>query len=103
MFGVLVAGIAEVRDLDPQQLNSTALNDAIVELEHLTAQLEAAVAAKIAAWTERRCWQAAHAKSPAAWLAWKTHQPPRNLRRQVNLANTLAVMPVAARAWADGD
>src|SRR2546423_9121571 len=99
---MLAAGIAEVRDVDPDRLTGPALSDTIVQLEQLLSQLEAAVTDKAAAWEQRGCYEADGAKSPAAWLAWKTRKPIGECRRRLRLGRTCTVAPVAAAAWRGG-
>jgi hypothetical protein len=103
MFEELAAAIGEVRGTDAGALDDDELGDALVELHRLRSQLEAAEAALTSQWDARRCWVVNRARSGAAWLAWRTHMPMWEARRQVRVARALRSMPATEAAFDDGE
>jgi hypothetical protein len=102
MFEVLKSVIDDVR-LEGEGVFECDLGDALVELHRLKARLESIEAHLTAKFDASRRWQLAHTRSAAAWLAWQTHMPAADAKRQVRVARALRAMPHTEQAWAAGE
>ncbi|GAC1310188.1 MAG: hypothetical protein NVSMB16_06780 [Acidimicrobiales bacterium] len=77
--------------------------ESMVELRRQFARLDAVIATATARFDTSHDWEADGARSPAAWLAWKTHIPAQVARRQVRLGRTLRHLPACESAWLAGN
>ena len=103
MFELLVRGVREVADLDPDGLSNPELSDALVAVHRQKARLEAAEASLTAAWEARQCFRDDGARNGAAWLSTRLGLAKDTARRRVRVARALRSMPVTAGAWAAGE
>jgi hypothetical protein len=87
-------------ELDPAAL---ADGQAMLALHRQAARLEAVATRAAAAFAHRGDWRADGARTPAAWLAARCSLPEATARRRVRLGRDVPHLPVAERAWLDGD
>jgi hypothetical protein len=95
----LVAAVDEVV-ADP---SAHADGESLVELRRQIQRLEAAAAVAAAEFDASQSWVASGAKTAAAWLAWRSHLPIEDTRRQVRLGKCIRSMPATRDAWLTGD
>ncbi len=103
MFEPLATGVAEVANLDPDELSDRELSDALAEIHGLRSRLEAAEARLTGIWDARRCWAADEARTGAAWLGARCRMSSATAKRCIRYARALRSMPATAAAWADGE
>ena len=96
----LVAAVDGVCAADPAAL---ADGETIEALHRQLARLEAAVTRATGAFDAGREWEAAGARSAAAWLAVRCRLPRAACRRRVALGRALRDLPGAEAAWLAGD
>ena len=87
-------------EVDPGAL---ADGQAVVEIHRQLARLEAVATRSSAAFDRTGRWRADGARTPAAWLAARCSLPEATARRRVRLGRDVPHLPVAERAWLDGD
>ncbi len=92
-----------LQSIDASTLCDEELSGLLVDLHTQSARLDAVRVELIGAWDGRRAWSTDGAKSAAAWLAHRTHQPRGALNGEVRLARRLRGMPATAAALAAGD
>ncbi len=92
-----------LQSVDVDGLSDVELSGLLVDLHSQSARLDAVRVELTGAWDARRAWSTDGAKSAAAWLAHRTHQPRGALNGEVRLARRLRGMPATAAALADGD
>ncbi len=92
-----------LQSIDASMLCDEELSGLLVDLHTQSARLDAARVVLTGAWDARRVWSSDGARSAAAWLAHRTHQPRGALNGEVRLARRLRTMPATAAALADGD
>ncbi len=100
---MLVRGVREVAELDPDGLSNPELSDALVAIHREKARLEAAESALTGAWAARQCFRDDGARNPAAWLSTRLGVAKESARRRVRVARAVRAMPVTAAAWAAGE
>ncbi len=96
----LTQALAALRALEPGQLGD---GDAIVALHRHLEQLEAVTTRAVGAFERGRAWEADGARTASAWLAAECSLPLRTARRRVVVGRALRDLPVAERAWLDGE
>jgi hypothetical protein len=87
-------------EVDPGAL---ADGQAVVEIHRQLARLEAVATRSSAAFDRTGRWRADGARTPAAWLAARCSLPEATARRRVRRGRDLPHLPVAERAWLEGD
>ncbi len=92
-----------LQSIDVDGLCDEELSGLLVDLHSQSARLDAARVGLTGVWDARRAWSSDGAKSAAAWLAHRTHQPRGALNGEVRLARRLRTMPATAAALAEGD
>jgi hypothetical protein len=100
-------GIDELRDvidklvdLDPGVL---ADEETVLELHRQKARIDAVVTRATARFDASGDWRVSRSRSASHFLAWKLHQPLSTCRRVVSNGRALRTLPVAERAWLEGD
>src|SRR5947208_10421256 len=84
---------------DPAQL---AEGEAVQALHRQLERLAATTTRATAAFEAGRAWEAEGARTPAAWVAVRCHQPLATARRRVQLGRALRHMPGVEAAWLGG-
>ncbi len=92
-----------LQSIDADALSDEDLSGLLMDLHTQSARLDAARVELTGVWDARRAWSTDGAKSAAAWLAHRTHQPRGALNGEVRLARRLRTMPATATALAEGD
>ncbi|HEY4378479.1 MAG TPA: DUF222 domain-containing protein, partial [Acidimicrobiales bacterium] len=87
---------------DPTACTSAELSGALVLLDRLKSQVEAAQAMITAVWDANQAWAADGALTGAAWLAHRTEASRHEARNQVRRSRRLADMPATMAALASG-
>jgi hypothetical protein len=102
-FGAASAAVSALQDLDLDRLSLEELSEAVVAFQQLRARVESAEARLVARWDATKAWQLDGAKTPAAWIAWRTRLPVEEARRRVRHARALRALPALAAAWSAGE
>ncbi|MGQ0431438.1 MAG: DUF222 domain-containing protein [Microthrixaceae bacterium] len=89
--------------IEPDGLTSGELSDALLRMQRLRGQLEAAEARVLARWDADRVWQDSGAKSGAAWLAREQRLPIQTTRQRIRHARALRTLPAVEHAWSAGE
>ncbi|MGQ0430989.1 MAG: DUF222 domain-containing protein [Microthrixaceae bacterium] len=89
--------------VDPDGMTASELTDALLQMQRLRGQLEAAEARVLARWDADRVWQASGAKSGAAWLTREQRLPIQTTRQRIRHARALRTLPAVEGAWASGE
>jgi hypothetical protein len=93
----------DVDALVAAEVEILADGEAVVALHRVIDRLQAVAAKAVAAFDAGRTWEAAGARSAAAWVAVEAHQPLSATRRRVALGRTLRQMPATEAAWLGGE
>src|SRR3954463_11685196 len=102
MFDDLVMAVKELGTVDPDTLTPTELADAAVMFARVRNQLDAIEAGMNRALEVHRVYTIDGAKTAAAWLAKRTHEPVRECGRRLRWGRVAAEMPLVAAAWEAG-
>jgi len=94
--------LAELREVDLDDLGDDSLSDAVLTLQRLRGGLEVAEARVLSRWDAQGAWRASGAKTAAAWLAWRQHLPIGVARQRLRHAKAMRTLPMVEAAWADG-
>ena len=97
--GELAAAVDRICDADPALL---ADGESIVALHRQLDRLEAATTRATAAFDAGGAWEADGARSAAAWVATRCHEPLGLARRRVRVGRALRAMPACEQAWLEG-
>jgi hypothetical protein len=79
------------------------LSEALLGVQRLRGQLEAAEARVLARWDAEGVWRATGARTAAGWLVRHERLPHAVARQRVRHARAVRDLPVVAAAWAVGD
>ena len=99
----LERAVKELAALDAHSLSDGELRDAQIDLARLGAAFTAAQARIAVVWDQRRVWDAAGAKSGAAWLSRETREPKAVCTSRLRLGRVVRDMPLVDAAWSAGD
>lgn len=102
-LGGLEMEIKEIATIDPDALDDSELSEVVVEMAKLRTRLESVELAMLAAWDARRVWAADGARSGAAGLARRTHEPKPVCGARLWLGRKLRHLPLVAVALATGE
>ena len=101
---MLVEALSEVIDGLVEAGPDTVCDaESMVELRRQFARLDAVITTATARFDTSGDWEADGARSPAAWIAWKTRIPAQSARRQVSLGRKLRHLPACETAWLAGN
>ncbi|MGQ0430776.1 MAG: DUF222 domain-containing protein [Microthrixaceae bacterium] len=89
--------------VDPDGMTASELTDALLQMQRLRGQHDAAEARVLARWDADRIWQASGARSGAAWLAREQRLPIQTTRQRIRHARALRTLPAVEAAWASGE
>jgi hypothetical protein len=96
----LITALDQLLSTDPSQLCDA---ESVVVLERQLSRLECLVAKATSAFEASGEWALDGARTPAHWLAVKTHVPKESAKRHLRRGRAIAQFPVCADAWASGD
>ncbi len=96
----LTAVLDRLVEVDPDAL---ADGETVVALNRQLERLAAVNTRVTAAFDASRRWEACGARTAAAWLGTQCLLPMPTARRRVHLGRTLRHLPVAEKAWLDGE
>jgi hypothetical protein len=100
MLDELATALDDVCDADPHSLAEPAT---LLQLHRLLTRLDAAVTRAAGAFDASRAWEADGARSAAAWMARRCHEPAATAHRRVRMARALRHLPAVEEAWIAGD
>lgn len=103
MFDSLERELKELREVDLASLTAEEKDEAVVAWARLRNQVDALDASLLAAWESEKTWTTDGSRSPAAWLARRTHSHPSEVSSRLKLGKALAKMPAVAVAFVAGD
>ena len=95
--------VKELGQCDPNDLTDAELADAVVELDTLRNQLQAAEAQVLRSFDVRKVWAADGAKSGAAWLDKRTRAPKDECSARLRLGRHMEHMALTREAFSAGE